>query len=170
MITQRRKEILTIGLRNAHAMEKEALAMLRPQLERITNYPAVADQIARHITETEGQVARLQQILEELGEDTSMVKDVALSIMGSLAATGNALAPDEILKASFANVAFENYEIVAYKSLIVLAKDADCAFAVPALQTSLAQEQAMSEWLHDNIEKVTLNYVALRSAGEDAKI
>ncbi|MDV3249894.1 ferritin-like domain-containing protein [Devosia sp. BK] len=34
-------EIYLTGLRNAHAMEHQALAIMRPQVERIEHYPDV---------------------------------------------------------------------------------------------------------------------------------
>jgi ferritin-like metal-binding protein YciE len=99
-------------------MENQALAIMRPQVSRIENYPEVKRQLQMHIGETEGQIARLESILETLGEDKSALKDAALSMAGGMAALGHTVAPDEILKNSFANNAFENFEIAAYKSLI----------------------------------------------------
>ena len=45
-------------------------------------------------------------------------------MLGNLAAMANASAGDEILKNTFANNAFEHYEIAAYKSLIKLCERA----------------------------------------------
>lgn len=86
-----------------------------------------------------------------------------------MAAIGHSVAPDEIVKNSFANFAFENYEIAAYKSLLALAQQAGDAGSVQLLEANLAEEQAMAEWLDDNIEAVTLQYASLRESGETAK-
>ena len=71
----------------------------------------------------------------------------------------HALADDEILKDTFANNAFENFEIAAYKSLLALAGPAGAASTRPLLETSLGEEQRMAEWINANIEKVTLEYL-----------
>jgi ferritin-like metal-binding protein YciE len=123
-------DIFITGLRNAHAMENQALSIMKPQVGRIENYPEVARRLQLHIEETEGQIERLEQILEALGEKRSSLKDMALSLGGAMAALGHTVAPDEIVKNSFANYAFENYEIAAYKSLIALAEQAGNATAV----------------------------------------
>jgi ferritin-like metal-binding protein YciE len=163
------ESVFVVGLRNAHAMENQALSMLRPQLARIENYPAVAQRIERHIAETEGQIARLDELLEQRGDSSSTFKDTALSILGGLGALGHATADDEILKNSLANFAFENYEIAAYKSLIALAQALDYSAAVSVLQQNLAEVEAMADWLDGNLAEVTLQYAGLREVGLTAK-
>jgi ferritin-like metal-binding protein YciE len=163
------REVFITGLRNAHAMENQALSIMKPQLERIENYPAVAERLRQHISETEGQKQRLENLLHDLDEDTSTLKDTVLSIGGSMAAMGHAVAGDEIIKNSFADFAFENYEIAAYKSLIVLAEAGGMHRAEEILQQNLAEEQAMAKWLDENLRSVTLQYARLREAGETAK-
>lgn len=163
------QDIFIAGLRNAHAMENQALAIMRPQLSRIENYPEVARQLEKHISETEGQIQRLETILDGLGESHSALKDTMLSMGGAMASLAHTTAPDEIVKNSFANFAFENFEIAAYKSLLALANKANDVSAIDLLEQNLAEEQAMAEWLDNNIEAVTLQYATLREAGETAK-
>jgi ferritin-like metal-binding protein YciE len=163
------RSIYITGLRNAHAMENQALSIMRPQASRIENYPEVERRLVQHIAETEDQIARLEQLLDVADEDKSSLKDMALSLAGSMAALGHTVAQDEIVKNSFANFAFENYEIAAYKSLIALATDLGETSAVSTLSQNLAEEQAMAQWLNDNIEAVTLQYASLREAGENGK-
>ncbi|RWB72396.1 MAG: ferritin-like domain-containing protein [Mesorhizobium sp.] len=157
------------GLRNAHAMENQALSIMRPQVERIENYPEVAERLRQHIAETEGQIKRLEDLLEGIEEDSSTIKDTVMSAVGSVAAMGHSMAGDEILKNSFANFAFENYEIAAYKSLITLGRAIGYDQATDSLQQSLEEEQAMATWLDQNLEAVTLQYAHLKEAGEPAK-
>ncbi len=47
-----------------------------------------------------------------------------MGLMGNMAALAHAPAQDEILKNTFANHAFENYEIAVYDSLIAIAEAA----------------------------------------------
>lgn len=163
------RDIFLTGLRNAHAMENQALAIMKPQVSRIENYPEVARKLEQHIAETEGQIERLERVLDAHGENKSALKDMALSFGGTMAAMGHTVAPDEIVKNSFANFAFENYEIAAYKSLLALAEAAGDTEAVGLLQSNLEEEEEMARWLDQNIEAVTLQYAALREQGETAK-
>jgi len=162
-------DIFVTGLRNAHAMEHQALSIMKPQVSRIENYPEVAQRLQQHIAETEMQIERLERVLDGLGENRSALKDAALSLGGSMAVIGHTVAPDEIVKNSFANFAFENYEIAAYKSLLALANQSGNTSAADLLAQNLDEEVAMADWLDQNIEAVTLQYAALRESGATAK-
>ena len=164
------RDIFVTGLRNAHAMENQALSIMKPQLERIENYPEVATKLEQHIRETEGQITRIEDILQGLGEDHSTLKDMALSFTGAMAAMGHTMAGDEILKNSFANFAFENFEMAAYKSLITVGEQGGYTSAVQALQLNLGEEQAMARWLDENIAAVTMKFLSLKTTGQTAKI
>ncbi|MBY3278173.1 ferritin-like domain-containing protein [Rhizobium laguerreae] len=164
------RDIFVAGLKNAHAMENQALSIMRPQLKRIENYPEVAQRLDAHIRETDGQIVRLEEILDGLHEDNSTLKDMALSFTGSMAALGHTVAGDEILKNSFANFAFENYEAAAYKSLLVVAEAGGHGAAITGLQANLNEELAMAEWLNDNLAAVTAKFLSLRQVGETAKV
>ena len=52
------------------------------------------------------------------------MKDAMLAASANIMAMVHAMAGDEILKNTFANNAFEHYEIAAYKSLLVLCERA----------------------------------------------
>ena len=165
-----RRDIFVTGLRNAHAMENQALSIMKPQLSRIENYPEVAARLEQHIRETEVQLARLDELLGAMDEDSSTIKDTALSLMGSVASIGHAVAGDEIIKNSLANFAFENYEIAAYNSLLTIAEAGQFNKALDLLQLNLNEEEAMADWLRENLPKVTLRFVELSDEGRDAKV
>lgn len=129
------QDVFITGLRNAHAMEKQALSIMQPQLNRIEHYPDVAAQLDLHIRETEGQIARLDEILGSLEESHSSLKDAALSATGSMAALTHTMASDEILKNSFANFAFENFEIAAYTSLITAGEESGATTSLSQVST-----------------------------------
>ena len=164
------RSIFITGLRNAHAMESQALSIMKPQVSRIEHYPQVAQRLQQHIHETEVQMSRLEKLLDNLGDDTSTLKDMALSLAGSMAAIGHSMAGDEILKNSFANFAFENYEIAAYNSLLVIAELGGFPQALQALQANLDEEVAMAKWLNDNLRAVTTEFASLREEGRSAKV
>ena len=162
-------DLFITGLKNAHAMENQALSIMKPQASRIESYPDVEARIKQHISETEGQIARLEKLLDGLDEDKSSLKDLALSVAGTFAAVGHTVAADEILKNSMANFAFENFEIAAYKSLIALAQASGHQDAVADLELNLQEELAMADWLDQNIGPVTLKFASLKEAGDTAK-
>ncbi len=164
------RDIFVSGLKNAHAMENQALSIMKPQVKRIENYPDIAAKLEEHITETEGQIARLEEILTSLAEDHSSLKDLALSFTGSMAAMAHSVAGDEILKNSFANFAFENFEIAAYKSLITIAELGGHEGPVSGLKQSLDQEIAMAAWLEENLRPTTVKFANLKEAGQTAKV
>jgi len=158
-MSQSAHEIFVVGLRNAHAMETQARELMERQIERTGDYPDVQARLRNHLEETKGQLLRLEQCLEACGETTSTLKDTAQSMMGNLMAMTHTLAGDEILKNTFANNAFENFEIAAYKSLIALCGPAGQEGARPLLQASLNEEQKMADWVDHNVEKVTLDFL-----------
>lgn len=164
------RSIFITGLRNAHAMENQALSIMKPQLSRIENYPEIARQLDKHIRETEVQITRIEEILAKLDDDHSTLKDLALSAAGAMAALSHTAAGDEVLKNSFANFAFENFEIAAYKSLITIAELGGFPFAVSPLQANCNEEQAMADWLDANLRAVTIKFASLKEAGATAKI
>ena len=155
------RSVYISGLRNAHALEHQALGMIDRQLERLENFPEVADRMRLHRGETEQQIVRLDDVLSGLNESASGLKDAGLGFMGSMAALGHAAAEDEILKNAFANCALENFEIASYKSLIVMAEEAGEGVGISALQESLREERSMAQWCEESIERITRRYLTL---------
>jgi ferritin-like metal-binding protein YciE len=158
------------GLRNAHAVENQAVTLINRQLERLENYPELTDRLSQHLAETKGQIRRLDEILSSLGEDSSAIKDAGLSFLGNVAALSHAVAEDEILKNSFANFAFENYEIAAYKSLLRMAEITGNQHAVAPLQQNLQEEMNMAKWLDDHIGTITATYMTREHQGVKAGV
>jgi ferritin-like metal-binding protein YciE len=159
------RDLLVTGLRNAHGMETQARELMARQCERLGDYPAVQTRVRQHLAETIQQLHRLQQCLAACGETASAIKDTLMSALANLTAFSHAAADDEILKTTFANQAFEHYEIAAYKSLIALCEQAGMSGLQEPLRQSLAEEQRMAAWLDEHVEEVTLSYLAKRSAG-----
>ncbi len=118
--------------------------------------------------ETEQQINRLDKILDGLGESSSTLKDTVLGISGSLAALAHTLAPDEILKNSFANFAFENFEIASYKALITIAETGAFSNAIPLLEETLREELAMAKFCDEILPSVTQKFLQLKSTGQTA--
>jgi ferritin-like metal-binding protein YciE len=154
------RDIFVVGLRNAHAMEIQARELMERQSERLKDYPEVQQKVTEHLRETEQQLKRLESCLEACGESTSSLKDTALSVAANVTAIAHSMAGDEILKNTFANNAFEHFEIASYKSLLALAGPAGAESSRPALETSLREEEQMAAWIDANVQKVTMEYLA----------
>jgi ferritin-like metal-binding protein YciE len=163
-------ETYITGLKNAHALEKQAVQLLSRQEERLEHYPDQLQMIRTHIRESEIQAERLEQILERHGTSHSALKDFVTPLTGNLAALAHAPMQDEILKNTFANYAFEHFEIAAYKSLIALAQDVGDAQSIPMLQQSMEEEIKTAKLIEATIEKVTLQYAHREAAGQTAGV
>ncbi|WP_354098541.1 MULTISPECIES: ferritin-like domain-containing protein [unclassified Bradyrhizobium] len=158
-MTNAARDTFVVGLRNAHAMEIQARELMERQSERLDEYPEVKAKLTAHLHETNEQLKRLERCLDACGESTSSLKDTTQSVMANMQAMAHAAAGDEILKNTFANNAFENFEIAAYKSLIALCDSAGAPEAKADLEISLKEEQRMAAWIDSNVEKVTREYV-----------
>jgi ferritin-like metal-binding protein YciE len=154
------REIFVTGLRNAHAMEVQARELMERQSERLTDYPEVRQKVAEHLRETNEQLKRLESCLSAYGESTSTLKDTAQSVVANTMAVAHSMAGDEILKNTFANNAFEHFEIAAYKSLLALCGPAGAGTSRSLLEMSLREEEQMASWIDANVQKVTMQYVA----------
>jgi ferritin-like metal-binding protein YciE len=157
------RDLLVVGLRNAHAMEIQARELLERQSERTGEFPQMQQRLRHHLRETEQQLRGSEIACASVGETESTMKDTALSALANITAMAHAMAGDEILKNTFADNAFENYEIAAYKSLLALCNRAGVDLSGP-LTTSLREEEEMAEimaaWIDSNVEEVTLQYLA----------
>jgi len=162
--------IFITGVVNAHALEKQALQIMNRQIERLEQYPEMDAILRKHVPETEQQIVRLDEILHAHGEDRSLLKDTVTQIMGNLGALAHTTMEDEILKNTYTNHAFENFEIAAYMSLITMAEAVGHTKHLPALQQTLKEEQATAQLIRDQIENITRRYMMLETSGQQAKI
>lgn len=154
------RDTFIVGMRNAHAMEIQARELMERQSERLDDYPEVKARLTAHLQETNEQLRRLEQCLQACGESTSSLKDAAQSLMANTQAMAHAMADDEILKNTFANNAFEHFEIAAYKSLLAMCGPAGMEQAKAPLETSLKEEERMAQWIDSHIESVTMEYLS----------
>lgn len=162
------RHMFVVGLRDAHAVEHQALGIMDRQIEHLAQYTEVEARLRAHRGETERQIERLDSILADFDESPSAIKDAALKLGGSVAALAHALAPDEIIKNSLANYAFENYEAASYKALIAMARAGGFDAAIPKLEESLQEELAMVTFLDEMLPLVINKFLALRGQGEQA--
>jgi len=158
------------GLVNAHALENQAVSILSRQVERLESYPEMSEQIRLHIDESKAQAQRLEEILQSLGTSPSTLKDLVTSFAGNMAAIAHVPMQDEVMKNTFANFAFEHFEIAAYRSLLTMADLAGDNSSPAALKQSLGEEVRMAKWIEDNLDATTRKYVRLTAGGEKAGV
>ena len=122
-----------------------AAKWLSPRLHKfLERYPEMEQALRRHIEETHGQRHRLEEALQSLGDSPSTLKEGFLGFVGNMMALGHTPAQDEILKNTYANHAFENFEIAAYESLLTICETAGQQGSVTGFQQSLREEEAMA--------------------------
>jgi ferritin-like metal-binding protein YciE len=164
------RENLTAWLRDAHAMENQAIEILEKQASRLEHYPELRAKVRTHLDESHHQAERVERCLHQLGTDTSSLKTAAGKVIGTAQQLSGLFASDEVLKSGIADYAFEHYEIASYKMLIAAASEAGEHEVQRILEKNLREEEAMAEWLGQHLPEVTRQYLHREAAGQSAKI
>lgn len=161
------REWLVQWLRDAHAMEEQAETMLNGQLSRLESYPELRERINLHVDETKGQAARLRTCLEQLGEDTSTLKDAGGKLLAMAQSLSGVFAGDEVMKGSLASYTFEHMEIASYTILIAAAESLGETEVARACEQNLREEGAMAEWLKNKLPATTEQFLARSESDSD---
>ncbi len=156
-------------LRDAHAMEEQALTMMRGMLSRLENYPVLCARMEQHVAETERQAESLRKLLEGRDSGTSVMKDTLGKATAFGQAMGGMFADDEVIKGAMAAYTFEQMEIASYKVLISTAAVLEDTTAIPVFEQNLAEEQDMADWLFDHLDQTTRIFLARDEAGLPAR-
>ena len=160
------KEMLTYWLKDAYAMEQQAVTILTRQKQRLSNYPILESKIDSHIEQSKEHAEAVKGCLERLGSNTSKVKESAGRLLGNIAALANAAAGDEVVKNSIADFAFENFEIACYTSLIGAAEALGEEEIKSTCEDILEEEKEMASWIEEHLAQVTAQYLE-REGAED---
>ena len=164
------RENLSAWLRDAHAMENQAIEILEKQANRLEHYPELRARVRSHLEESHRQAERVERCLHQLGTDTSSLKTAAGKMIGTAQQLSGLFASDEVLKSGIADYAFEHYEIASYKMLIAAADEAGEHEVRRGLEENLREEEAMAEWLDQHLPEVTRQYLHREAAGKSAKV
>lgn len=163
-----KQETLAQWLRDAHAMEEQALTMLDAQAGRLEHYPELKARIQQHHRETQGQEQKIRTCLERHG-GTSATKDTAGKVTAMMQGLGGVFASDEVVKGAMASYAFEHFEISAYRALIGAADAAGDPETKRICEEILKEEEAMAAWLAEHLPAVTRRYLERQDAELAAK-
>src|SRR5688572_26415682 len=146
-------------LRDAHAAEEQAKTMLSGMARRIENYPQLKARIEQHIRETERHAELVRGCIERRGSSTSTVKDTGAKMIAMGQAMSGLFVGDEVMKGSIASAAFEAMEIASYRILIATAEQVGDLEAKRVCEEILRDEEAMAEWLKQNVASLTQQYL-----------
>jgi ferritin-like metal-binding protein YciE len=164
------RENLTAWLRDAHAMENQAIEILEKQANRLEHYPELRAKVRSHLEETHRHAERVERCLHQLGTDTSALKTALGKAVGTAQQLSGLFASDEVLKSGIADYAFEHYEIASYKMLIAAAAEAGEDQVGTILEQNLRDEEEMAAWLAQHLPEVTRQYLHREAAGQTAKV
>jgi ferritin-like metal-binding protein YciE len=148
------KSLLVNSLANAHALERQAQAVMSQQVSQLEDMPELKAQLKRHMKETDVQIERLAAALDRLGEKPSSLKDTSMQWLGSGQAFTQMMGPNKGLKAAVANEGIEGFEIASYTAIIALARAAEQEETAVDMEQSLAEERAMFDWLVRHVPEI----------------
>jgi ferritin-like metal-binding protein YciE len=162
-------DTLTAWLRDAHAMENQAIKILEGQDQRLEHYPELRGKVHEHLQQTRRQAEQLEGCLERLGEDRSAFKAGMRKLMGNVQAMSGLFVGDEVVKGALASYTFEQFEIASYKSLIAAAEETGEPEVGRVCQQILREEEDMARWLGEHLPEVTRAFLAREATGQPAK-
>jgi ferritin-like metal-binding protein YciE len=146
-------ELFIHELEDMLSAERQLVDALKEQEQNVTS-PDLKKAISAHRDQTEGQVERLEQCFEEIGEEPEETecKGIAGLIEEYKSFVEEEDPSDDILDTVTISAAskVESYEINAYNSLIRLGEDMGHKKAVRLLQQNLREEQQT----HARLEKL----------------
>ena len=138
------EELFVHELSDIYSAEKQPTKAL-PRLARAADHPALADGFRTHLEETQGQIERIDRIVELLDIRLKRIKCAA---MEGLVEEGKEVI-DSIEQGALRDAALiggaqkvEHYEIAAYGTLAALAKQLGYKDALPLLLETLEEEKA----------------------------
>lgn len=136
-------------LSDIYSAEKQLTKAL-PRLARAATAPELKKAFETHLEETQGQVERIDQIVEALGIRLKRIKCAA---MEGLVEEGKEVI-EEVEAGALRDAALiggaqkvEHYEIASYGTLSAIAKQLGYQDALPLLQATLKEEKATDEKL-----------------------
>jgi ferritin-like metal-binding protein YciE len=149
MTTKTLKDLFIHSLSDIYSAEKQMTKSL-PKMARASTSPGLRSAFEKHLEETQGQIQRIDQVVEATGIKLKRIKCVA---MEGLVEEGQEQI-EEIEKGPVLDTALiaaaqkvEHYEIAAYGSLIALGKQLGEMEAARLLAETLKEEKATDEAL-----------------------
>lgn len=167
-MTSPRDNLIT-WLRDAHAMEGQAISLLETQIQRLEDYPEALPRLRQHLEETRRQQQTVEECLARLGSEPSALKEGATKFAANMQGVMHAMASDEVLKHALASHAFEQFEAGSYCSLVAAAEEAGEPEIAAGCRRLMEEEQAMADFVWQNLPGLTRHYLNRAADGGAAK-
>lgn len=97
------------------------------------------------------------------------MKDAAGKLTASVQGLGGIFAGDEGVKGGMAGYTFKHFEISAYSALVAAAEIVWDQQTATVCRETLAEEQAMADWLKEHLPSVIQQYLQCEEVREPAK-
>lgn len=143
-VTDDIREHLRRYLADAHALEAQSIQLLESG-EDMARDTALAAIFREHLAESRRQQERLEERLEALDADRSLVKDAALRLGAMNWGMFFGAQPDTTGKLAAFSYAVEYLEVGGYEQLRVVAREAGDAGTVRVAEEILAEERRAAE-------------------------
>jgi ferritin-like metal-binding protein YciE len=150
-----RNEQLITWLNSAYSMEQALAQVLENHAKDAKDVPWVQQRDEQHLVETRRHADRVRECLELLGTKPSAMKSMIGNVTGMFQGASTGMYRDEIVKNFLADYAAEHFEIASYKSLIAAAESLGHTQIAMICREILRDEEAMAQWLEQNIPEVT---------------
>ncbi len=155
-------------LKDVYSAEKQLVRAL-PRMAKAAQSPSLQQAFTKHLEETKGQVERLEQIFEALGETSRGKKCKGME--GLIEEGKEVLEEDgqpEVIDAALISAAqrVEHYEMAAYGCLVTYAGLLGNAAAARLLKQTLAEEEATDKAL-SALGEGGINQAAVAVGAED---
>jgi ferritin-like metal-binding protein YciE len=137
------------GLQDLYYTEKQIAKSLPDMIEKASN-PQLRAGFEKHLKETEGQIARLEQVFELLDAQAKGEKCPAIDgILKEGRELMSEIDDEDVMNVGLiaAAQAVEHYEITRYGALIAWANELGRGDCVPLLKANLAEEKATDQKL-----------------------
>ncbi|MBF0307763.1 MAG: DUF892 family protein [Alphaproteobacteria bacterium] len=153
------RETVLAWLRDAHAMEAAAIDNLERNIDRFDEYPSVQQKFREDLEQSKRHVEELDLILDKMGGDRSVLKDMSMKFAGMMQPYLGAMASDEVVKHLLAAHAYENFEVASYRSLAAAAEQIGEMQLKDMAERSLGQKKMMADWIDQQLPSVTREYL-----------
>jgi ferritin-like metal-binding protein YciE len=142
-------DLLLHGLKDIYYAENQIIKSLPKLIEKATNRDLTKG-LKDHLEETEGQVARLDQVFKKLGREPEGVRCPAIDgLIDEADEIAGEVADKNVLDAAIVGAAqaVEHYEIARYGTLIAWAESLGHDDIIRLLNTNLNEEKAADKKL-----------------------
>lgn len=136
-------------------MEQSLIRVLESHAAAAKDLVELHARFHQHVAESREHAIRLEECLDVLGQKPSTAKALFGNLMGMVEGASTGLFHDQLVKNLLLDYTAEHFEIASYRSLIAAAEELGYPRIAELCRASLQEEEAMAQWLEDEIPPVT---------------